>query len=83
LAGIVCAVIGIVIYHYICRPIGRFIWVVPVEEHVAQAMRIHELETEIEADRERKRDFALATVKSLNELQQEGREIRDKLRRAA
>jgi hypothetical protein len=75
--------IALLVYHFVLRPLGRFIWVVPVEEHVAQAIKIHELETEIEADKGRKRDFTLATIKRLNEVQKEGRELRDKIRRSA
>lgn len=43
--GVLCGVVAIILYHFALRPIARYIWIVPVEEHVAQAERIHELES--------------------------------------
>lgn len=42
------ALVGIGIWHLILTPLWRFVFVVPVEEHVTQAQEIHDRDTTVE-----------------------------------
>lgn len=42
--GALSGLAGVFIWHYVLAPVWRFIWTVPIEEHVAQANEIHALQ---------------------------------------
>jgi hypothetical protein len=75
------ALSGIVVWHFLLHRLYRYVSVVPVEEHVAQAIRIHELETEAREAHSARVAAATATVATLTAFHKEGVGIRDRLRR--
>jgi hypothetical protein len=75
------ALSGIVVWHFLLHRLYRYVSVVPVEEHVAQAIRIYELETEAREAHSARVAAATATVATLTTFHKEGVGIRDRIRR--
>jgi len=77
--GLLSGIAGTTIWHFLLVPAARYIWVVPEEEHLAQATRIYELERELG----RVTAGAGAVVSRLTTHHQNGVQIRDRIRRHA
>lgn len=76
LAGVVCGLLALAIWEYVLVPMHRFVFVVPVDEHVALHRRIRELEQQINS-----RGSGL--LDDLTQLHREGEAIRNRIRKDA
>lgn len=47
LAGLLSGLAGALLFHFVVTPLVKFIWSVPLEEHVAQAEELHQLREQI------------------------------------